>query len=154
MARAMETRLVLVDVSQAMGQDLEVAKKALVSMAQQKMIQVRAPRPHVKRVEMRAGLGCGCGAAGACERTDRWPPRAVVDHHRPRPLHPSCARLPRACRALSRSHRVFSRALLCVPAWHRRVEGTHFHAANSVVSCAPPRRCASLGIAAPTKSIA
>eukprot|EP00802_Teleaulax_amphioxeia_P005717 Tamp_05721.p1 GENE.Tamp_05721~~Tamp_05721.p1 ORF type:complete len:320 (-),score=70.60 Tamp_05721:1934-2857(-) len=40
MARAMESRALLVDVSEAMGSDLQVAKKALLAMAQQKMIHM------------------------------------------------------------------------------------------------------------------
>ena len=49
MARAMESRALLVDVSVAMGSDLLIAKQALLAMAQQKMIQVPPRRPSPAR---------------------------------------------------------------------------------------------------------
>ena len=42
MARAMETRCVLVDVSQGMSDDIEFARELLESVATQKIIQVPA----------------------------------------------------------------------------------------------------------------
>ena len=42
MARAMETRCVLVDVSQGMSDDMEFARELLESVATQKIIQVPA----------------------------------------------------------------------------------------------------------------
>ena len=54
MARAMESRALLVDVSVAMGDDLAIAKRALLAMVQQKIIQVPslrrcATRRHARR---------------------------------------------------------------------------------------------------------
>jgi hypothetical protein len=43
MSRAMESRVFLVDVSQTMGTDLEIAKKAILSITQQKIFQVNVP---------------------------------------------------------------------------------------------------------------
>ena len=43
MSRAMESRVFLVDVSQTMGADLEIAKKAILSITQQKIFQVNVP---------------------------------------------------------------------------------------------------------------
>jgi hypothetical protein len=39
----MESRVFLVDVSQTMGADLEIAKKAILSITQQKIFQVNVP---------------------------------------------------------------------------------------------------------------
>jgi hypothetical protein len=41
----MESRALLVDVSEAMGSDLQVAKKVLLAMARQKMFHVCDPPP-------------------------------------------------------------------------------------------------------------
>ena len=72
MARAMESRALLVDVSVAMGDDLAIAKRALLAMAQQKMIQV----PPLQR--------CVC-ATTRRHSLRAMPPRVTEAPQRPSP---------------------------------------------------------------------
>jgi len=56
MSRAMETRVLVVDVSQAMGADLAVAKRSLMSLAQKKIIEVPCCSPSAARERLRSHL--------------------------------------------------------------------------------------------------
>jgi hypothetical protein len=97
MARAMESRALLVDVSVAMGDDLEITKRALLAMAQQKMIQV----PSLLRL---------CRHPQACPPRDarRVRPQGTEAPRRPSPAlrgpyHPPRAVWRRSCRKSPRS---------------------------------------------------